>query len=207
MYRINPPPYTILVWKPLTYPGIKKGMYQISSTGLIWSNYLQNYMHTYLINSGYLVVNLRLEEGGATKFLVHRLVAYEFCNPPMDLSSKNVNHINGNKTSNFDVNLEWVTKSDNMLHAVETGLCNIRNENNYMAKLTNDQVRVICECLSKGMKYKDILVKIGLDPNVDNNHDLIGNIKRRIAWKNISQDYDFSAHDQAFKSRFKKFND
>lgn len=202
------PPYNIILWKPITYPTVKRGMYLISTNGLIWSNYAQCYMQSFLINSGYLVVNLRLEEGGAKKFLIHRLVAYEFCNPPENFLSKEVNHLNGNKTINTNQNLEWVSKSDNMIHALETGLSSCHNETHYMSKLTNNQVIKICECLSIGMKYKDILKEIGLDPDIPNNHDLIGNIKRRIAWKNISQDYDFSAHDQAFKTRkFRKFND
>lgn len=55
------------------------------------------------------------KDGKTKKFLVHRLVAEHFI-PTEDLLL-HVNHIDNNGTNNNVSNLEWVTHSENMLHA------------------------------------------------------------------------------------------
>lgn len=68
---------------------------------------------------GYLTVTLTLDHG--RKFcLVHRLVAEAFIPNPLD--KPEVNHKDGDKTNNVYTNLEWVTESENSLHAYATGL-------------------------------------------------------------------------------------
>lgn len=53
-------------------------------------------------------------------FPVHRLVALAFIGP---LPRRHeINHKNGIKTDNRPANLEYVTKSENQLHALRTGL-------------------------------------------------------------------------------------
>lgn len=51
---------------------------------------------------------------------IHRAVAITFLNN--DLNKREVNHIDGNKHNNHVSNLEWVTTSENRLHAFKTGL-------------------------------------------------------------------------------------
>ena len=55
-------------------------------------------------------------------FYVHRIVAGAFI--PNLLDKPFINHIDGNKLNNDISNLEWVTASENTLHAYETGLMN-----------------------------------------------------------------------------------
>lgn len=67
---------------------------------------------------GYL--QIMLNPGGAPKlFYVHRLVLLAFIGPPNGLET---NHKNGIKKDNTLWNLEYVTPSQNILHAWETGL-------------------------------------------------------------------------------------
>lgn len=63
---------------------------------------------------GYRIVNL----AGKGTIAVHRLVALAF----LPNRNESVNHINGNKTDNRAINLEWLSLSDNQRHAVATGL-------------------------------------------------------------------------------------
>lgn len=70
-------------------------------------------------NGGYQ--KIQLYKGGKCKTLyVHRLIALTFI--PNPNNKEEVNHIDGNKFNNNANNLEWVSRSENQLHAIKTGL-------------------------------------------------------------------------------------
>jgi len=97
------------IWKPITdYP------YEISSLGRV-RNKQGKILKTYIQNSGYEQIKFR----GVHK-QIHRLVAEAFIPNPMCKTL--VNHIDGNKLNNTVDNLEWVTNSENIIHARRTGL-------------------------------------------------------------------------------------
>ena len=64
------------------------------------------------------------DEVNVTLFKGHRLVAAYFVNRPKVKTDSvlEVNHIDGNKSNNHFSNLEWVTRSENLRHAIRTGL-------------------------------------------------------------------------------------
>ena len=72
-------------------------------------------------DNGYKTIKLRLPNL-YKRYKVHRLVALTYLENK--LNKKTVNHINGIKTDNRLINLEWMTHSENCLHAFRTGLHN-----------------------------------------------------------------------------------
>lgn len=110
------------VWKDV--PDFE-GHYQISNFGRVRSiltsqgTYRERLRKTYLDRNGYENVDLwKLNK--QYKQLVHRLVAKAFI--PNPENKPTVNHIDGIKHNNVLSNLEWVTQSENLVHAAETGL-------------------------------------------------------------------------------------
>lgn len=77
--------------------------------------YLKNNRH----RQGYLYVGLT-KNGKRKNYLIHRLLAIAFLSNP--LGYKYINHINGRKSDNRLVNLEWCSSSQNNAHAYRTGL-------------------------------------------------------------------------------------
>lgn len=70
------------------------------------------------IRARYPNVNLS-RDGRPENFLVHRLVAQAFI--PNPENKPNVNHIDGDTHNNHVSNLEWVTQSENINHAIKIG--------------------------------------------------------------------------------------
>lgn len=93
--------------------------YSISSEGRI-RNDKRNSLKSQRVNSnGYSITSI-YNEGEASTFRVHRLVAEAFIDNPYN--KPEINHLDGNKLNNNVDNLEWCTKSENMIHAYDTGL-------------------------------------------------------------------------------------
>ena len=70
-------------------------------------------------STGYEKIKL-FKDGKRYYFSVHRLVAQTFLDN--SLNKREVNHKDGNKANNNVSNLEWVTSSENQLHAFKNGL-------------------------------------------------------------------------------------
>lgn len=83
------------------------------------------------------------------KFRVHRLVAETFIENK-DFK-KEVNHKDGNKLNNHIDNLEWVSRSENMVHLFQVSKCpTMCGEKNGQSKLTSIEVIEIREKWNTG---------------------------------------------------------
>ena len=95
------------------------GMYEIHSDGRVFSLKRNKYLKTSDNGSGYIQVTLSSNSNRKT-FYIHRLVAEYFCKNKRNCNE--VNHLDGNKSNNNYTNLEWCTRSENIIHAIENGL-------------------------------------------------------------------------------------
>lgn len=91
--------------------------YSIDETGRVKNG--ERFITTGTFNTGYARVAL-YKDGKAWSKSVHRLVAEAFL--PNPENKPQVNHKDGNKLNNNVDNLEWVTGSENIQHALRTGL-------------------------------------------------------------------------------------
>lgn len=79
---------------------------------------------------------------------VHRIIATIFLDNPNGLEQ--VNHKNGIKHDNNANNLEWCTRSENLIHAYKNGLEKKKcGENHHSHKLTEEDVRYIRKSYKK----------------------------------------------------------
>lgn len=142
------------VWKDIEG---YEGLYQVSTCGNIKSlakprkngngrSYIQKekLLKQSFTTTGYKKVEL-YKDGKRKSFKVHRLVAIAFI--PNPDNKPEVNHIDGNKINNNIDNLEWVTSSENSIHAYETGLSPNKKE--------LDEIRII-ELYNKGTSKEEI---------------------------------------------------
>jgi len=93
--------------------------YLIYVDGRVKSLISNRFLTLQKIRSGYLRVTL-YNGNGYKRFLVHRLVAESFL--PKQDGQTVVNHKDGNKENNKTSNLEWVTPSQNAIHAIDNNL-------------------------------------------------------------------------------------
>lgn len=127
------------VWKGI--PSFSR--YQASSMGRVWSlNYKNSGCRKILSfaksKDGYMKSVLLNDNGEYKSMTKHKIVCYAFYGKKEPLE---INHKDGDKENNSPCNLEWVTRSENCKHAVESGLWIARRGVlNGMSKLSKDQV-------------------------------------------------------------------
>lgn len=106
------------IYKPVTLEDYKN--YHISTKGNVKNSTTGNVLKNNL-KMGYHYASFHGKDGKCKSVRVHRLVALAFI-PNDDEKKTFVNHINGIKTDNNVTNLEWVTPSGNVQHAIDTKL-------------------------------------------------------------------------------------
>ncbi len=173
-----------------------EGRYEVSSCGRVRSyskrgrgGGLQTsprFLAQTIVN-GYILHHLVIGGRHPNRY-AHRLVAVAFLGES-DLPTPDVNHIDGNRSHNFVGNLEWVTRSQNVRHAIDVLERNFgtsprpnaaRGENHNRAKLTARQVREIRDLIdSRAIPQTAIAHKYGVSQTV------ISCIARRKTWRHL----------------------
>ena len=114
---------------------------------------------------------------------IHVLVAENFI--PNPYNKIQVNHIDGNKQNNDISNLEWVTVSENIIHAFKTGLHKSKiGSESHLAKYTDEDIHNVCKLLEEGiMTLNDISRYTSVS------FGIIYLIIKHVSWTNISCNY------------------
>jgi hypothetical protein len=104
------------VWKDVVW---YEWLYMVSNMGRVYS-LLSNKIKKVSVGKfwyGHLALN---NNRVRKEYLIHRLVAIAFLENKEN--KPQVNHINGMKSDNRVENLEWVTQSENQIHALDAWL-------------------------------------------------------------------------------------
>lgn len=157
-------------------PGIRP-YYMISNYGRIWHIYRREFLTRNIDSKGYLFKPLTTDHG-TVNCRIHRLVLMTF-NYIQGCERLFVNHIDGVKTNCVLWNLEWVTASENMIHAVNTGLLNPTDN-----RTSEDTVRKICELLEDpSITISTIAEQTGV------NYQTVSAIQQKRVYCDISDQY------------------
>ena len=165
---------------------IKKFNYEVSSDGRVRNRKTKKELKQNIDSRGYYRVCLSSGARGSQKVKsVHRLVAETFID---NISNKEqVNHINGNKLDNNINNLEWVTPKENIKHAIETGLSNVKNSSK---KANQKSLEVISKpismtnCINKETQVYKSISECARDNNFPRS-SIDGALRNNKIYKNI----------------------
>ena len=147
--------------------------YLVSNLGNVKSKRYNTPLKGQLNNCGYYRVQI-----GSVKnrHFIHRLVAETFLEK--DIERDFVNHIDGNKLNNRVDNLEWVTRSENDIHAFRNDLRKARKgEKHHNAILKEYDVKEIKTLLAKRFNCTYISELYGV------HRKTINDIKLGKTWK------------------------
>lgn len=124
--------------------------------GLIYSTYSSKFILGRLSQNGYIRIPFGYK-GKKMERMSHRLI----CESHIGMNKLSVNHINGTKTDNRLINLEFVTKSNNTMHDVANGLIKTENSSS-LTKTTNEDRNKMREMRISGMTYRSIGAVFGI---------------------------------------------
>ena len=128
-----------------------ENLFSVTENGQVWSHRTNQFLKpTKQVRANgkircYICTKIGGRNGTWKSLLIHRLVAKAYI--PNPENKPEINHIDGDQSNNQVSNLEWVTGSENLIHACSTGLLKQKKgTDNLQAKLTRENVLCIREC-------------------------------------------------------------
>jgi hypothetical protein len=153
-----------------------EGLYKISSLGNVKSTHkkIEIILKPKKDKYGYLTFTLAKNSAKRSQ-TIHRSVAIAFIDNPEN--KPQVNHINGIKHDNSFLNLEWVTQSENQIHAIDNNLQPV-GEKHYKSVLKERDIINI-----RNLQGLKTLTEIAYDFNVGK--ATVRDILRGKTWKHV----------------------
>ncbi len=192
----------IEVFKPIendVIKGIYSNRYEVSNFGRIFDKKLNRFIKLTQRSDGYLSVSLNTN-GEPKLYLLHRIVRFYFVSGDKSLI---INHLDGVKNNDFFMNLEWSTYSENNIHAFANNL-NVKGEDSPKAIISEGQAEEICRHLNEyKLTYDEIAKECGI--NSADASSLISTIYKGVAWRHVSEKYEFSKNDYK-NGRYRTYN-
>ena len=182
-------------WLPVIHNRVMPNRYIVSSHGEIvslydrFNNQRKRTMSCHMTRNGYPQLSLLDIYGKVKHFRPHTIIAYSFYDGDAHIG-EDVNHIDGDKLNNHYSNLEYVTRSSNIIHAKNLGLNKTIGETHPNSIMTEENVKYICELLIKtngSIKDTTRLYNESRPDHILNS--TIEHIKYKDTWRHVSDNY------------------
>lgn len=162
--------------------------FKISNYGRIYNKRKDNELKSWTNNRNGYICSMLCENSVKKNVRVHILVAKAFI--PNPDNKPFVNHIDGDKTNNLSNNLEWVTQSENQLHAHKTKLqVNAKGTQSKLSKVNDKLVIEIAILLSQGYNTTKIIELADFtNCEIKSKRALISRIRRKESYTNLTKD-------------------
>lgn len=174
------------VYVPVDLSWIEPDRYRISNFGNVYDTVKDEPVKFKSDSESYKTCSLKCKAGGSDAIRLNRLMLMVFDENP-DYANLQANHIDGDPSNNRLSNLEWTTPKENTDHAMLYELHSMSGALNPNSKLTEKEVREICELIQTG-KYFDTEIAKMYNVTYTN----ISDIHKGKLWTHISKDYDLS---------------
>ena len=136
------------------------GGYKVSDHGRVRNRQGQILQPTDSWSKPYLRVRMQISKKQVNR-KIHHLVLEAFRGPRPE--GTETNHKDGNKSNNHISNLEWVTRSENSLHAYRTGLrSGFLGSSNGRSKIKDSNLAKIAQMRANGSSHREIGERFGV---------------------------------------------
>lgn len=184
----------------LNWNGIILDRYYISNFGRLYDARDKVFVRYSIDKDGYYMASITVPNVGYKKIRVHRFQHLSFY-PEDNYMKLVVNHLDGDKQNNFNMNHEWTSSLKNTRHGWETGLNTNYGTGNGNSKYSDKEIHKICSLIDKGYNNIEIMNAFGITEKPDRmrmSATLTG-IRKGKTHLYISKEYNFMKNKEYVK--------